>query len=364
MLQTTPLHKIHEQAGAKLVDFGGWHMPLHYGSQLQEHHAVREDAGVFDVSHMAVVDVSGKDATAYLRYLLANDVAKLKNLGKALYTCMLNPSGGIIDDLIVYKLAEGVYRLVVNAATREKDWGWLQKQALSFNVELQQREDLAMLAVQGPHAIKKTLLVLTAAQQEAVRALQPFYGVASEGVFFGRTGYTGEDGLEIQLPGTIVNDLWHKLLEQGVKACGLGARDTLRLEAGLNLYGVDMDETTSPLESNLAWTVAFEPSDRDFIGKIALEQQLDAGVKRKLVGLVLETPGVLRNHQKVIFANDDEVGEITSGSFSPTLGHAIALARVPVDVEGICQVEIRNKLVPVRVVSLPFVRAGVKYVSI
>jgi aminomethyltransferase len=364
MLQTTPLHKMHEQAGAKLVDFGGWHMPLHYGSQLQEHHAVREDAGVFDVSHMAVVDVSGKDATVYLRYLLANDVAKLKNLGKALYTCMLNPSGGVIDDLIIYKLADSIYRLVMNAATREKDWGWLQKQVFSFNVELQQRDDLAMLAVQGPHAITKTLSILTAAQQEAVRALQPFYGVTSEGVFFGRTGYTGEDGLEIQLSGSTVNDLWYKLLEQGVKACGLGARDTLRLEAGLNLYGADMDETTSPLESNLAWTVAFEPSDRDFIGKTALEQQLDAGVKRKLVGLVLETPGVLRNHQKVILPDDDEIGEITSGSFSPTLGHAIALARVPADVGGFCQVEIRNKLVPVRVVSLPFVRAGVKCASI
>lgn len=359
MLKTTPLITQHQLAGAKLVDFSGWQMPLHYGSQIQEHHLVREDAGMFDVSHMAIVDVKGAEATEYLRYLLANDVAKLDTMGKALYTCMLNPKGGIIDDLIVYKLDEGSYRLVLNAGTRVKDWKWLLEQQEQRRVELIQRDDLAMIALQGPNAITKILPLFNAQEQEKLQQLKPFNGVFINDVFYSRTGYTGEDGLEIQVPVKVVNDLWHKFLSAGVQPCGLGARDTLRLEAGLNLYGIDMDESTTPLESNLAWTVAFDPTDRNFIGRQVLDQQKNENHK-KMVGLILESAGVLRNHQKVL-SKDNGVGEITSGSFSPTLGHAIALARVPSEFNAdFVEVEIRNKKTPVKIVQPPFVRKGKK----
>lgn len=359
MLKTTPLIEQHQKAGAKLVDFAGWQMPLHYGSQMQEHRIVREDAGIFDVSHMAIVDVAGKEVVHYLRYLLANDIAKLDVNGKALYTCMLNEQGGIIDDLIVYKLADDNYRLVLNAATREKDWNWLQLQKNKFEVQLTPRNDLAMIAVQGPNAIDKVIQSLPSSEQELVRHLQPFSGVKIGDGFFSRTGYTGEDGLEIQIPSAQIVEFWERLISLGIKPCGLGARDTLRLEAGLNLYGIDMDESTTPLESNLAWTVAFDPEDRIFVGRNVLEQQKQSGKLRQLVGLILETPGVLRNHQKILIQNDGE-GEITSGTFSPTLGHAIALARIPATDHAICEVEIRQKKVPVKVVRPPFVRKGKK----
>ncbi len=359
MLKTTPLIHQHQLAGAKLVDFSGWQMPLHYGSQIQEHHLVRQDAGMFDVSHMAIVDVTGKEALLYLQYLLANDAGKLDQVGKALYTCMLNSTGGIVDDLIVYRMSESDYRLVLNAGTREKDWQWLVNQKKKFQVELTQRDDLAMVAIQGPNAISRIMPLFEDSEQNALKALKPFQGTTINGIFYSRTGYTGEDGFEIQVPANHVNELWQNLLSVGVKPCGLGARDTLRLEAGLNLYGVDMDETTTPLESNLAWTVAFEPSHRNFIGRKILEAQQKASHK-KMVGLVLESSGVLRNHQKVLIPNNG-TGEITSGSFSPTLGHAIALARLPSDLNiEECEVEIRNKKVPVKIVQPPFVRKGKK----
>lgn len=359
MTKTTPLIMQHQLAGAKLVDFSGWQMPLHYGSQIQEHHLVREDAGMFDVSHMAIVEVTGEEALKFLRYLLANDVAKLTENGKALYTCMLNQQGGIIDDLIVYKMSDNDYRLVLNAGTREKDWQWLQEQKKIFKVTLNQRNDLAMIAIQGPHAIQKILPMFEPAFQEKLKALKPFSGVMLDDVFYSRTGYTGEDGLEIQIPNEQINTFWQKFLVAGIKPCGLGARDTLRLEAGLNLYGVDMDESTTPLESNLTWTVAFEPKDRDFIGRKNLEQQQKIGHKQ-MVGLILESSGVLRNHQRVLVPDDGE-GEITSGTFSPTLGHAIALARIPANLTvDMCEVEIRQKKVAARIVHPPFVRKGKK----
>lgn len=359
MLKTTPLIHQHQLAGAKLVDFSGWQMPLHYGSQIQEHHLVRQDAGMFDVSHMAIVDVSGKDALSYLQYLFANDVGKLDQIGKALYTCMLNTTGGIIDDLIVYRMSEGDYRLVLNAGTREKDWHWLVSQKKKFEVDLIQRDDLAMVALQGPNAVTKIMPLFEDSEQNTLKALKPFQGTTVNGIFYSRTGYTGEDGFEIQVPVKRVNELWQNLLSVGIKPCGLGARDTLRLEAGLNLYGVDMDETTTPLESNLGWTVAFEPASRNFIGRKILETQQKANHK-KMVGLVLETSGVLRNHQRVLIPNNG-IGEITSGSFSPTLGYAIALARLPFDLNSeVCEVEIRQKKVPVKIVQPPFVRKGKK----
>lgn len=362
MINRTVLYEQHQQQGAKLVDFAGWDMPLHYGSQIEEHHQVRRDAGMFDVSHMAAVDVIGEQATDYLRYLLANDVAKLQP-GKALYTCMLNQAGGIIDDLIVYYLKPNSYRLVVNAGTRQKDLAWLNKQANTFTVEITERTDLAIIAVQGPKARDKTQQAFTIEQQKVAFELTPFSCIEHENWLIARTGYTGEDGFEIMLPTASAVHFWQALLKAEIKPCGLGARDTLRLEAGLNLYGSDMDETTSPLESNLAWTVAFEPKERNFIGRKALEEQKQLGIQRCLTGLVMTEKGVLRSHQKVIVHGVGE-GEITSGTFSPTLGHSIALARIPAASIGHdCDVVIRDKSVPVRMVKPVFVRNGSKVFS-
>jgi aminomethyltransferase len=360
MTQKTPLHARHLELGARLVDFGGWDMPLQYGSQLEEHHAVRRDAGMFDVSHMRAVDVEGPRAQEFLRRLLANDVARLAAPGKALYSCMLNESGGVIDDLIVYFREPGRYRLVVNAGTADKDLGWIGRQVAAFGVAVRPRADLAMIAVQGPNARAKAAGLLPAADQTKALALEAFFGttlgVLDGGVFVARTGYTGEDGFEIMLPAEHVVSLWNRLLEAGVRPCGLGARDTLRLEAGMNLYGNDMDETTTPLESGLAWTVAFE-GGRDFVGRGALEAQRAAGVPRKLVGLLLEDKGILRSHQKV-YAGAAGEGETTSGSYSPTLERSIALARVPSAAGAAVEVDIRGKRLKARVVRPPFVRHG------
>jgi aminomethyltransferase len=355
MSQRTPLYAQHLAAGGKMVDFAGWDMPIHYGSQIEEHHQVRNDAGMFDVSHMVVLDLEGDGARDFLRHLLANDVARLTAPGKALYSCMLNERGGVIDDLIVYFMTPNWYRMVVNAATRAKDLAWIARQAAAFAVEVSERDDLAMIAVQGPQARDKAHQALGAAI-DAARDLKPFFGVACGDMMVARTGYTGEDGYEIMLPAARAAEAWAALLAAGVKPSGLGARDTLRLEAGMNLYGQDMDEDTTPLESGLAWTVAFEPAARDFVGRAALEQQRAAGVPRKLVGLILDARGVLRAHQRVVTPTGD--GEITSGSFSPTLGKSIALARLPASAEGECQVEIRGKLLAVRIVKYPFARAG------
>ncbi|HSW69704.1 MAG TPA: glycine cleavage system aminomethyltransferase GcvT [Gammaproteobacteria bacterium] len=358
MTQKTALHDCHLQASAKLVDFAGWDMPLHYGSQIQEHHQVRQDAGMFDVSHMTIVDFTGPDTEKFLRYLLANNIGRLIP-GKALYTCLLNPEGGVIDDLIAYKIADDFYRLVVNSATREKDLAWFNQQAKGFQLDITEQKDKAIIAVQGPRARHKISALFTPDEQQKLANLKPFTFVEIDHLFIARTGYTGEDGLEIILPAKDAPAFWQKLLMIDIKPCGLGARDTLRLEAGLNLYGSDMDETVTPLESNLAWTVAFEPENRDFIGRKALEKQLANGVKNKLVGLVLEGQGVLRNHQKVIVENIGE-GEITSGSFSPTLNKGIALARIPFETGEECLIEIRGKLVSAQVIKPPFVRNGEK----
>jgi aminomethyltransferase len=351
----TPLYEQHLARGARMVDFGGWDMPLHYGSQIEEHHAVRRTAGVFDVSHMCVVDLEGARTREFLRHLLANDVAKLKTPGRALYSCMLNEAGGVIDDLIVYFQDDSHFRLVVNAGTADKDRAWIERHAQKFAVTVTPRRDLALLAVQGPGA-RGIVAGLLPGDPACVEALAPFNAAACGPWFVARTGYTGEDGYEIALPVAEAPALWDALLAAGVAPCGLGARDTLRLEAGMNLYGSDMDEHTTPLESGLAWTVAFEPSTRAFIGRAALEMACADGVPQTFVGLLLEAPGVLRGHQKVITAHGD--GEITSGGFSPTLNRSIALARVPAAAHGTCQVEVRGKLLSVRIVKPPFVRHG------
>ena len=357
MSQQTALYEKHLQYGGKIVDFAGWQMPINYGSQIDEHHQVRQDAGMFDVSHMVVLDLHGDAVKPFLQYLLANDVAKLKQSGKALYSCMLTEQGTVIDDLIVYYMTDDWFRMVVNAATRDKDIAWISQQAEKFNIEVKERAELAMIAVQGPNAREKALQVLPLDASQAAADLGRFVGVASGDWFVARTGYTGEDGFEIMLPESEAPAFWDQLVEAGVKPCGLGARDTLRLEAGMNLYGTDMDESTSPLTSGLGWTIAWEPAERNFIGRQALEDEKAQGVSQKLVGLVLEDKGVLRGHQKVVVEGQGE-GEITSGTFSPTLKQSIALARVPAGIADKCQVEIRGKLLNARVVKPVFVREG------
>jgi len=352
----TPLYDMHVAQNAKIVDFGGWDMPINYGSQIEEHHQVRNDAGMFDVSHMTVVDLEGEGTRDFLRYLLANDVARLKDEGKALYSCMLNEQGGVIDDLIVYFLRNDFYRMVINAATTENDLAWIRKQAANFKVTVNVRDDLAMIAVQGPNARARAQQVMGDMASE-VQDLGVFFMRPVGDMVVARTGYTGEDGYEIMLPAAQASTFWSQLLEVGVKPCGLGARDTLRLEAGMNLYGSDMDLNVTPLESALNWTVAWEPQERDFIGRQALETQKKDGVKTKLVGLVLRDKGVLRNHQKV-FVDGLEAGEITSGSFAPTLEKSIAFARVAANIGSHCKVEVRNKLLDADVVKPPFARNG------
>lgn len=354
-MQRTPLYEAHLAANGRMVDFSGWEMPINYGSQIEEHHQVRRDAGMFDVSHMTVVDVLGANARTFLSRLLANDVSRLVEPGKALYSCMLDEQGGVIDDLIVYFLQEDRFRLVVNAATREKDLAWLQKQAQGFSIEVLERPALAMIAVQGPMAREKALGVLPAALAGAAESLAAFFACESGEWIVARTGYTGEDGFEITLPEAEAVGLWDQLLAAGVKPCGLGARDTLRLEAGMNLYGQDMDESTSPLVSALGWTVAMKDS-RDFIGRAALEAEKEAGVQQRLVGLVLEDKGILRLGQTVNTA--DGAGITTSGGFSPTLERAIAFARIPAGDATECTVEVRGKQLRARIVKPPFVRNG------
>lgn len=392
-LKQTPLNAAHRAMGAKMVDFGGWDMPIHYGSQLDEHHQVRIDAGMFDVCHMRVVDMRGAGSRDFLRYLLANNVDKLQTAGKALYSCMLRPEGGVIDDLIVYFMTEDWFRIVVNAGTADKDIAWMKEQAQKFNrhlpagdaaaalspfggkldrgalqsplpspppmgegikpITITSRDDLAMVAVQGPSAASKLWQAMPGSQ-ELAESLKPFNAVEMGTMFIARTGYTGEDGFEIMLPKKAAPFFWQALADAGVKPIGLGARDTLRLEAGMNLYGHDMDETISPLEAGLAWTVDLK-SERDFIGKAAL---MAKPATRKLVGLVLQDRGVLRDHQVVHTALG--AGEITSGSFSPTLNKSIALARVPAGVQigDSVQVAIRDKMLTATVVKYPFVRNG------
>jgi len=355
MTQHTILNATHRALGAKMVDFGGWDMPISYGSQIEEHHAVRRDAGMFDVSHMTVVDLHGARTREFLRHLLANSVDKLKVSGKALYSCMLNEQGGVIDDLIVYFLSEDFFRLVVNAATRDKDLEWIGRQAAAFDVSVTERPEFAMIAVQGPNAREKVLGLLTPQTREKAAKIGKFVAAEGDGLFIARTGYTGEDGFEIIVPETQAVALWNSLKAAGVAPAGLGARDTLRLEAGMNLYGQDMDETVTPWEANLGWTVALDEG-RDFIGRAALEKQKAEGVGRVMIGLVMDEKGVLRHGQRVITEHGD--GEILSGSFSPTLGKSIAFARVPAGAAGGLQVDIRGKQVPVRAVKYPFVRDG------
>ena len=359
MLKKTVLNDAHRALNARMVDFGGWDMPVNYGSQIEEHHAVRSDCGMFDVSHMCPVDLTGKDCRPFLSRLVANDVAKLTVSGKALYSAMLNEAGGVIDDLIIYFLTDTKFRLVVNAGTAEKDLDWMQAKAdeWQMDVTITQRRDgdnsLGIIAVQGPNARTKVWEVLPQTKA-AIADLKPFFAAEVDQYFIASTGYTGEDGYEIMLPANEAESLWHTLKAAGVSPCGLGARDTLRLEAGMNLYGQDMDETVSPLDAGLAWTVAMK-DERDFVGKSALTA---AGQQKAFLGLILLDKGVLRGHQKVITNLGD--GEITSGTFSPTLQQSIALARLPLGVRigDEVEVDIRGKLLKAKVTKPVFARNG------
>ncbi|SOD40137.1 aminomethyltransferase [Nitrosovibrio sp. Nv4] len=362
-MKATALNQTHRDMQAKMVDFGGWDMPLHYGSQLDEHHRVRSDAGMFDVSHMLALDIKGEAARGYLRRLVANNVDKLTQPGKALYSCMLNQEGGVIDDLIIYFLTESHFRTVVNAGTAEKDLAWMQarRDEIAPGLEIIPRRDLAMIAVQGPNARAKVWQVIAGSQAETEN-LKLFQAIFFGKYFIARTGYTGEDGFEIMLPAVDAADFWNALHAAGVAPAGLGARDTLRLEAGMNLYGQDMDETTNPLESGLGWTIDLK-SDREFIGKQSL---LEKPVAQQLIGLILLDRGILRSHQKIVIQYDANTGqgggegEITSGGFSPTLNQSIALARLPLNVAAGDEVRVvvRDKMLRAKVVKYPFVRNG------
>lgn len=357
MSKRTALFERHCNLGARMVDFHGWDMPLHYGSQLEEHHVVRRHCGMFDVSHMTIIDVEGADATRYLRYLLANDVARL-GPGQAQYSALLNVQGGVIDDLIVYCLHTTRYRLVTNSGTRERVLQWLHQHTSGFGLQLSERTDLAIIAVQGPEAITIVQSVLNEMECQAIAGLPSFGCCEINNRFFARTGYTGEDGLEVILPSAQVAMLWQELATVGIAPIGLAARDTLRLEAGMNLYGHEMEETVSPLIANMGWIIAWD-GERDFIGRDALQAELQPGVASKLVGVALHKGGVLRRGQRVKFTESERFGEITSGTFSPTLGYSIALARVPLTTAREAWVEVRGKWLAVLVGKPGFVRKGV-----
>ncbi len=355
ILNKTPLNAEHQILGAKLVNFHSWEMPLNYGSQIEEHLAVRESAGLFDVSHMTILDIIGTGGRLFLRHLLTNDIDQLPHMGKALYSCMCNEHGGILDDLIVYQRSSDSYRLVLNSATKMSDLNWIHQQARHFSVGLQERSDLSMIAIQGPQAVEKTLSVLSATEADAVSTLASFECIEIEQLFIARTGYTGEDGLEIISSPQLIIALWRSLIAQGVKPCGLAARDTLRIEAGMLLYGQDMDETTTPLESSLGWTVKWQPEDRHFIGMGALLSQKQRGIRQKLVGLTLQDKGIMRSGQRVLIEGFHD-GIITSGTYSPSLNQSIGFARVPVEVGEQVLVDIRGKLLPAKVGKLCFLK--------
>lgn len=344
----TPLHDEHVAAGARMTAFAGWTMPLHYGSQIAEHHQVRRAAGMFDVSHMAIIDLGGADAPALLARVFAGDPGKA-TCGRAVYGVLLNKDAGVIDDVILYGRRAG-YRLVANAANRTRVLDWLR--ASGGNTEIRERADLAMIAVQGPNALH----AFAKATGEDVRGVASFATVELGEWLVARTGYTGEDGVEVLLGGDEARKLWRCLLAAGVVPAGLAARDTLRLEAGLNLHGQDMDETTTPLEANLGWTIAWEPPQRDFVGRAALARQRAARPAQVQKGIAMETKGVLRHGQVVVTEHGE--GVVTSGSFSPTLGYSIALARLPRAARGDCQVRLRGREAPARIIKPPFVRRG------
>jgi aminomethyltransferase len=330
-LKKTPLNALHIELGAKMVDFGGWHMPVQYKDGiLAEHKAVREDVGLFDVSHMGEVDFKGPKALAAIQKLITNDAAKLVD-GKACYTCVCYPDGGIVDDCIVYRMGEEHYRIVVNASNIEKDVAHFNEHAGDLCEITNLSDEFGLLAVQGPNAVK-----LVSDLGGAHLADTPTFGFANgeiDGVAImaARTGYTGEDGFELFVPATETEAVARKLIDAGAKPIGLGARDTLRLEAKLSLYGNDIDQTTTPLEATLGWTVKLDKRERgdDFVGGEALAKQKAEGFDTKLVGFKVTTRGIARQGWEVIDEQDEVIGRVTSGSTGPTVGYPVGIAYVP-----------------------------------
>lgn len=357
MTKKTSLYEEHVKSGAKFISFAGWMMPLHYGSQIKEHLEVRQNVGVFDVSHMTIIDLLGTGCRAFLRLLLTIDIDKLK-VGQAGYALLLNHHAGIIDDLIVYYFGPDRFRLIFNASTHDTILAWLSRYAHDMAVGIQERVDLAMIAIQGPKAKEKLLPLLSSSAMDTTSTLGMFESTEVENWFIARTGYTGEDGYEVILPHQDMKVLWQKLIHAGVQPCGLGARDSLRIEAGLLLHGQDMNEEVSPLECGLDRFVDWEPSLREFVGKGALEIQKRLGIKKKMVGLLLLDKGILRSHQKIITDNNLE-GYVTSGTFSPILNASIGFGRVPSgEAQGLVKIEMRDKLIRAKIVEPRFIKRG------
>ena len=351
-MNKTALNNAHIELGAKMVNFSHWEMPISYTSLIEEHHAVRNTAGVFDVSHMSVFDFNGGDQVAFFEKIFANDIKKICNDDKAIYGALLNEEGGILDDLIIYHANEK-FRLVSNCSTREQNRQWYEKHAVEFGVEVVERSDMGILAIQGPDALSKILSIDGINPQ--VNNLQSFGCMFDGDKLYARTGYTGEDGLEIIVPSEDINQFWDQALKLGCTPIGLGARDTLRLEAGLNLYGNDMTIENHPYESNLGWTIDMTDENRQFIGKQAL-LSIDQSKSQKIVGIILRDKGVLRSGYEVI--HNEGKGVVLSGSYSPTLQSSIGLARVDQGYKKDGKVMIRNKMLNIDFVSPRFIERG------
>lgn len=363
-LKRTPLYEQHQALGARLVEFGGWDMPVQYSGIIEEHQAVRTKAGLFDVSHMGEFKVEGRDALAFLQYLVPNDVSRLA-VGQALYTQLCRPDGTTIDDLLIYHLAEEQYMLVVNAANIDKDYAWIESHAQKFaNVTLSNQSDTtALIALQGPLATS-ILQPLADIKLDEIKYYHFAPGqVSGIRCLISRTGYTGEDGFELYGPSVDAVELWQTLLEagkpQGLLPAGLGARDTLRLEAAYCLYGHELDDETNPLEAGLGWTVKLKKSS-EFIGRGALQQAKEQGLKKRLVGIELLERGVPRSGY-AIYDGEQRIGVLTSGSHGPTVQKSIGLGFVdPAHTSAgtRVQIEIRGKRVAAQVVALPFYKRG------
>ncbi|MDA9659660.1 glycine cleavage system aminomethyltransferase GcvT [Pseudomonadota bacterium] len=351
-MNKTPLHNAHIQLGAKMVNFSNWEMPISYSSLIKEHNAVRNAAGIFDVSHMSVFDFDGGNQIAFFKKIFANDIKKIYKDNKAIYGALLNEEGGILDDLIIYH-ANNKFRLVSNCSTREQNKQWLEKHAVEFGVKVMERSDMGILAIQGPNALKKILEIKEIDAQ--VNTLQSFGCMFEGDKLYARTGYTGEDGLELIVPTQDINNLWDQALEMGCIPVGLGARDTLRLEAGLNLYGNDMTINNHPYESNLGWTIDMSDKHRKFIGKDAL-LSIDQSKSQKIVGIILLDKGVLRSGYEI--THEQGKGVVLSGSYSPTLQSSIGLARVDQGYKENGKVMIRNKVLNIDFVSPRFLGQG------
>ena len=357
MLQQTPLYSQHIQASAKMVDFHGWSMPIHYGSQIVEHEHVRKSCGIFDVSHMTILDFEGLQVKDFIRYLLTNDVDNLKEDYDGLYSAMMNQSGGIVDDLIAYKMPFG-YRLVVNCATRKDDLEWISSQLKKYQVKMKERDDLSMLAIQGPRS-KKVILNCPSLTLGTLDNKKKQQGVFEDGIFIAKTGYTGEFGFEVILPNNRAGLLWEDVIDAGAKPVGLGARDTLRLEAGMNLYGFEMDQSISPLECNMEWTVSLKDKKRNFLGKEAFLAKKNTNNNLHLVGILLEERVIIRSGQDIFLNKERSIkGVVTSGTYSPTLKKSIALARLPKLNKEICYTEVRGKLLEAKIGKPRFVKEG------